>query len=190
MLLDVTRLPRQALYGPEGRRMNLASIVLGMANTVDDWSRLQALPNDGTLVKPNDSFGFAMAKPDAVDGGNWDDPYDFVWFVAGWGPEGNRYIANAVRKLRALLRTGHDTLQLRLRFPEYFKDQVGSSSGANRFEWGDFADGGAKLVSVGYLRLPCAVSALREVEDDSVAGTIGGHIGATMLKLDHPELAL
>jgi hypothetical protein len=175
MYLDVTRLPRQSLY--QGS-INLASVVWGLRTTIDEWAASE-------LVKPNDSFGFAMANADKAS--SWDDPYAFVDFVVGWGPQADRYIANAVRKLRAALRTTLDTLFIRINNPDNFRDVVESQEADGSFAWGDFPCGGATFVRVGDLFLPCAVSALKEVEDDAAAKSIGGHVGAMMLKIRNPD---
>jgi hypothetical protein len=124
MHLDVTRLPRHSLYRGS---LNLASVVLDMRSSIEDWV------NSG-LVKPNDSFGFAMANPDKAS--SWDDPYAFVDFVVGWGPHADRYIANAVRKLRAALRTNLDTLLIRINNPGHFRDIVESQQANGSFAWG------------------------------------------------------
>jgi hypothetical protein len=175
MHLDVSRLPRESLYEDT---INLASVVLSMRPSIEDWAT-------SGLVKPNNSFGFAMAF--ANENIPWDSPEAFVSFVVGWGPEGDRYIANAVRKLRAALRERLDTLTMRLEFPEKFQDNVESQEADGSFAWGDFPWGGATFVNVGDLTLPCSVSALKEVEDDAAAKSIGGHIGAAMLKVRNPK---
>lgn len=68
-----------------------------------------------------DSLGFATAKPlnvvmDDDDGqeDNWDEPKRYIDFVGGWGPDRDMFIANAVRKMRAMLREERETLFMRL----------------------------------------------------------------------------
>ena len=182
MRLDVSILHRKALYSIGNNSCWLENIVSSAKESIRQLA-------SATLIKANNSFGFALG--DAVqetNQKNWDNPYEFVWFVTGWGPDANRYIANAVRKLRPALRTGNDTLWLRQNAPHLFQDIVESKQGdANPFEWGDFPWGGATFVEVGDLILPCAVSALKEVEDDAVAKLLGGLIGATILKMNHPD---
>lgn len=177
--IDVSRFPRELLFGPPDNQVDLGSVVMGLRSTFDSWAR------EG-LVKKHSSFGFAVADPSSrfMD---YNNPYDFVWFVVGWGEEGDRYIANAVRKLRSALRFHRDTLDLRLSMPEGFQDTVPSVDENGEFPWGDFPWGGATFVRVGGITLPCSVSTLKEVEDDAAAKTIGGHIGATMLRVDHPS---
>jgi hypothetical protein len=181
--LDVGKLPQHAHYGTDTRETDLAYEVTRMRTTIGLWEQIK-------LVKPNKSFslGFAAARPKLNPvRPEWDDPYDFVWFVAGWGPDGDRYIANAVRKLRPSLRTGRDTLDLRLAKSDQFEDVV-ESAVDGKFPWGDFPYGGATIVRTGNIILPCAVSGFHEVEDDTAAKAIGGRIGSTMLQMDYPEL--
>lgn len=179
MLLDVTRLPRQALYGPEENAVDLAATAAGLREAVDSWAQTG-------YVKKNTSCGFAAAHPDSFS--DWDDPYKSTWFVAGWGPDADQYIANAVRKIRAVLRTRKDTLALRLTAPELFQDPVESKQADGGFPWGDFPWGGGTLVSVGNIVIPCAVSALWEVEDDAVAKAIGAFVATDMLRRDQPHM--
>lgn len=182
MDLDVSRFPREALYGPaDGKQVDLAQIVLGLRPTFDDWG------GQG-LIDQTDSFGFAMAKPDIDFSTLWIDPYQYVWFVAGWGPEGDRYIANAVRKLRPLLREGNDTLAIRqwLHGDRHFENVVNSQEPDGSFRWGDFPWGGATNLHMGNHELHAAVSCYKEVEDDPAAKVAAALVGMTMLKLDEP----
>ncbi len=182
--LDISRLPQEAIIGEGDARINLASIVLNLMVPLDVMA-------SGTrpLIKKNESLGFAIAKPNIFMDGweDWDNPYDTIWFVAGWGPDRNRYIANAVRKLRAALREYMDTLMLRINRPDAFQDIVESVDNNGNFLWGDFPWGGATFVHVGDVVIPSAVSGLLEVEDDALAKLAGGLIGAEMLKFLMPE---
>jgi hypothetical protein len=180
MKLDVSSLPTEGLYSQAGGEIDLAEIVLGLRPTIDEWMRTQ-------LVEQTDSFGFAIANPAVDTHDEWDNPGRFVWFVVGWGPASDRYIANAVRKLRPALRWGEDTLDMRINRPHAFINIVKEQEEDGSFEWGDFPKGGATFVRVGGLILPCSVSCFKEVEDDAVAKTCGGHTGATMLKLLNSE---
>lgn len=180
MMLDVSSLPIKAFYGPEGGKVDLAPIVLAFRSTIKLWAR-------SSLVITNASFGFAMANP-FLDLRLWDDPYQFTWFTAGWGPKRDIYVANAVRKLRPALRHGLDTLDMCITCPEAFINTVDEQEADGSFEWGDFPHGGATFVRVGDLILPSSVSCLKAVEDDPAAKTIGGHIGAAMLKLRDPDM--
>lgn len=183
MLLDVASLPRTAPCESvaDGKSTDLATVASSLRPTINQWAA------DG-LIKANDSFGFAAAHIDSKSGWSWDHPEQFIWFVIGWGPEGDRYIANAVRKLRPTLRINRDTLMLRVESPRLFRETVDSTSADGSYPWGDFPWGGGTLVPVGPLVIPCAVSGLREREDDWVAKTIGGLIGTTMLSLRYPNL--
>lgn len=186
MKLDVARLPRHALFGTT----DMADLVLRARTAVTAMSNKD-------LVKQTLSYGFAAAK--FIDGKdsvgesprfNWNDPYEFVWFVTGWGPDQDRYIANAVRKLRATLRTGRDTIELRekeLHGKKPFKKKVDSQEEDGSFKWGDFPWGGAAQVKVGGLVIPTAVSCKLEVEDHILALFHGGQIGANLLQQIHPE---
>ena len=184
MNLDVSRLPQEAFVGEGSARMRLESIPARLSGVVDDMAR-------AGLIKANMSFGCAFAKPAEelswVGYEDWNDPYSFVWFVAGWGPDRDRYIANAVRKLRASLREDKDTLTLRIKCPGAFVDVVNSVDEDGSFPWGDFPWGGATFVHVGDIVIPTAVSCLREVEDDAIAKLLGGLVGAESLKIKMPE---
>jgi hypothetical protein len=188
-LLDVSKLPFERVYTCEdGSRINLSTLL------DSHYDAIQALAA-AELIKANESFGFAMAEPmwdedletlqarDAF----WDYPEHFVWFVGGWGPNRDRYIANAVRKMRALLRpviNGYDgmntmfesTLDIRIS-PSFFSDTVDSQNDDGTFPWGDFPWGGAAFVRMGGLTMAGAVSCLSEIEDDMVARLILGGIG-------------
>lgn len=180
MKLDVSRLPTEAPYGPEGAQIDLASAVVGLRASVYEMGRHR-------LVKPVKSFGFAAAHPGDPSALDWKDPYEFTWFVAGWGPDKDRYIANAVRKLRPTLRTKRSTLDLRMRGGKAFKKRVASQESDGSFKWGDFPWGGGVLANVGDIIIPVAVSTFLEVEDDAVAMLAGGLIGGRMLQLDKPD---
>jgi hypothetical protein len=181
MKLNVSSLPREALYGPEGSQVDLASIVTGLRPIIDHMAT-------DHIVKEHASFGFALAHYHFT---HWDDPQQFTWLVVGWGSDGDRYIANALCKLRATLREHCDTLSIRQQYPSlrHFRDVIETQKRDEDglFAWGDFPWGGATLVHSGDFILPCAVSCLKEVEDDAVAKMIGGFIGAAMLKLDYPH---
>jgi hypothetical protein len=183
--LYVYKFVRVAPYGPREEEVDLATLVEGMRPTLDYWAQL-------SLIKRSDSFGFAAAYPGAAPTisaaqAAWDYPYKFVWFVVGWGPRGNTYIANAVRMLRPSLRTGKDTLALRQVKGSPFWNAVRPMIG-DIHPWGDYPRGGATIVRTGNIIVPCAVDGFREVENDFVAKTIGSLIGSTILKMAEPEL--
>ncbi len=140
-----------------------------------------------------ESFAFAMLQP-SIDRPNlphfdeWDSPYVFTWFVYGWGPEGHRYIADAVRKLRALLRTGNgqdsSTLALRHRRLWDFVDCVESQDADGNFPWGDFPHGGAVCMEYGSLKLAGAVGGPMEFENDMIARFILGGLAKEILTVE------
>lgn len=190
ILLDVSAMPFERVYTcDDGSEIDLGEFVDLHYDVV------QALTSNG-LVRANDSFGFAMAAPmwgedleNRLAGGDfWDYPQDFVWFVHGWGPDRDRYIANAIRKMRALLRphriaegwgplTSDSTLEMRFDLPGAFRDKVDQQNPDGTFPWGDFPWGGAVRVDMGMLMLTGAVSCLSEIEDDMVARLILGGVG-------------
>jgi hypothetical protein len=181
-ILNVTRLPSQRVY------------ICKDENTIDlreflgqYYTPVAALAREG-LVKHNDSFGFAMATPMDTDTYYdvvklWDDPEQFTWFVGGWGPNKDRYIANAVRKMRALLREKADTLDLRFNNPGSFRDKIESVVNGT-YPWGDFPWGGACFVTMGDLVLAGAISCLSEIQDDFVTRLILSAIGERIVKGD------
>lgn len=183
--LEVSRFPNEQLLAPmegrEGEPINLGSIVHMMRGSIDYWATMG-------LIKPNDSFGFAMAEPNGDWHEVWDDPYALTWLVGGWGPDRDRYVANAVRKMRAAARAGvNDTLEMRLEpssdLVESFRDVVASVEPDGTFLWGDFPWGGAVYQDYGPLNLLGAVSALSEEEDHAVASGILGLIAVQILRL-------
>ena len=169
-----------------------------MREYLDGWHATIDNLSAAGKVHAGDSFGFAMAEPllegdpdDALC--SWNNPKEYVWFVGGWGPERNRYVANAIRKLRPLLR--HDeafsTLELRLNGETgAFRDPVESASvDPGKFLWGDFPYGGAVIRDMGVLMMVGACSGFTELEDDMVTGMIladlAGHIINANMMLPH-----
>lgn len=175
--LDVSRFPTERLYGAPGKKCNLASVIWPIRTFVDDLGR-----GETPLVEKNLSFGFAMADPWRDYYSAWNSPYELVWFVGGWGPERDRYIANAVRKLRASARTQYNTLELRLRASELFRGAVESQEPDGAFAWGDYPWGGAVFLPFGGVTLLGAVSGLSEDEDAAIAAAILGLVGSQMHK--------
>lgn len=189
-LLDVSTMSFERVYTcDDGSKIDLREF-LDL-----HYDAVQALAGSG-LVKNKDSFGFAMAAPmwdedlDVLQQRDrfWDKPDEFVWFVGGWGDERDRYIANAIRKLRALLRPHKliegwnplgvtSTLEMRFDLPGLFRDKVDQQNPDGTFPWGDFPWGGGVKVHMGPLTLAGAVSCLSEIEDDMVARLILGGVG-------------
>jgi len=184
-LLNVSAMPFERIYTcQDDTQINMSEFLRDHADAVE------ALVAHG-LVRDNEdsSFGFAMAEPSIKWShilSNWDDPEKFVWFVGGWGPERDRFIANAIRKMRAMLRIinesrlmEEDFSTLRVRFwnQKAFKDIVPDKNEDGTFPWGDFPWGGAVLQHMGRLKLMGAVSCLTEIEDDFMAKLLLGGVG-------------
>lgn len=186
-LLDVSAMPSDQVFicnnGTEiDMRMFLGS----------HRGAFQELANSG-LIDPSRSFGFAMAEPGSgkkYSSWYWDDPETFVWFVGGWGPDRDRCIANAIRKMRPEMRQNLQsdprkwvsTLDMRFNDPECFREEVRSVNPNGSFSWGDFAWGGAVTIVWRELVLSGAVSGLTEFEDDSTAELILKGLGQKILK--------
>ena len=126
-LADLTFPTHYDCYGK-----NLASRVWQLlGEAVPQWQ------SSGLLDK-NNGFGVAVANPKFAGHFShvWNSPIDLVGFVVSWGPEGERYVANAIRKMRATARTGQNTLSLvqnggsgQFRIsPNFFHDAIRSSS--------------------------------------------------------------
>jgi len=182
-LLDVTTMPSRQTYAcKDGTEIDLRELLEG------HWDGVQSLASSG-LIKPNESFGFAMMAP-AIDPGPapeglWDKPEEFVWFVGGWGPQRDRYIANAIRKIRPLVRTGYgSSLEMRFYAQGLFEDKVESSDADGSYPWGDFPWGGAVEAMYGNLSLTGAVSCLTEIEDDTIVRLILGCVAQRIIKGD------
>lgn len=136
------------------------------------------------IIANRASFGFAMADPRVNYREVWNDPAALTGFIAYWGPEGQRYAANAVRKMRPGAREDKDTQKMRLDHPELFRDPVESAEADGTFNWGDFPyDGAVHLHTLGY-HLLGAVSALPKEEDPIPAQLILGLIGLEMHRSD------
>jgi hypothetical protein len=170
VMLNVSVLPRDArLYLTETRYIR-------MREYLDEWRPILSTLVSTRRIMPEQSFGFAMMapmwgeEPDAW-AYKWDNPHEYIWFAGGWGPDRDRYVANAVRKIRPLLRcdlessTQHMVLNKR---SDLFRDTVDQTNDDGDFEWGDFACGGAVRVNFGDLELVGACSAFRPFEDHLV----------------------
>lgn len=153
------------------------------------------------LVEGNESgsFGFVMAPPVLVGAEHtvrtaWDDPSKTVWFAGGWGGKRDRYICNAIGKLRALLREGGDsTANLRenqLMGQECFRDIIAWDRPDNDLPLGDFPWSGGVRLRLGRLILAGAVSGWHEIDDHAIACLLLGLIGKQILLGDSllPEL--
>ena len=143
---------------------------------------IESMMDTGLLAR-KESFGFAMAFPER-EAPTWDDPESLIAFIMHWGPEGPRYAANAVRKIRPAARTLMDTQLMRMRYPEAFTDIVESQEPDGSFAWGDFPYDGAVHLNVLGRNLLGAVSAFPKEQDPVVAALILGAIGLEMHKAD------
>jgi len=157
---------------------------IGLHNTVLSLQPVMDKLMAGGFISPRESFGFAMANPGVDYSKCWNDPSKLIAFVNYWGPDGPRYAANAVRKIRAAAREGKDTQAIRLQCPELFQDEVEqtdpSIETAGVFPWGDFPFDGAVFVNCIDLRLLGAVSAYPKEQDPVVASLVLGLIGLDM----------
>lgn len=158
--------------------VELSDVVDSLRPTMRLWQGsglVRSRNNDGSPVH---NFGFAMVDPfrdlDEID---WDDPIDLAWFVGGWGPDMDMFIANAVRKLRPAVRNECDTLYLKHCDGNDFQDVVDSVDVEGRFPWGDFPHGGAVQLLMGHSTLLGAVSVYKEDEDCAAVAPFLGHIG-------------
>ena len=186
-LLDVSSLPFDAKYEcKDGTAIDMRQHLEGLRPVIEALA-------SANYIKDKDSFGFAMMQPltepivNEFPDDIWDKPEEFVWFVGGWGPYRDRYIANAVRKMRAMLREELPTLTLRIsESPVRFQDIVDSVNDDGTFSWGDFPWGGATLYPIGDAEvvLMGSVSALSEIEDDVVAQLILGLLAQPIINGD------
>jgi len=136
---------------------------------------------EGGVIKQA-SFGFAFGVPMAVDeydlSDHWDDPAKFVWCVGGWGAGSSKYVANAARKMRPMLRSyAESSLEMYHGFPEDFRDKVDSRQDDGSFAWGDFPWGGGVRVPMCGMIFTCAVSGFSQAEDHAVALLLAGLLG-------------
>lgn len=177
MQMDIRTLPTTDQYGPPGYEVDLAEAA-GKA-----FRLIPAMHQLGIISTNPESLGFAMAVTDHDLRKDVADDYQgLVSFVAGWGPDAEQYIANAVRKLRFSARTGLESSDAA--FERHLVDHpVSPTSAEGTFEWGDFPYGGAvfsrtKVVGgrggkhglhVMNRWLLAAVSGLTQEEDAAVA---------------------
>jgi len=177
-LLDVSSLPRQLVWSPDTTaQVNLGGTVHSLRNTIDEMMR-------AGVIDTRESFGFALATPDIDLTEVWDDPTKLIGLVVGWGPDADRYIANACRKIRPAAREGMDSEFLRMARKEQFCDVVESVEDDGSFAWGDFPYDGAAYTGVQGRVLLGAVSAFPKEQDPIVARLITGFIGHAMFKSD------
>ena len=187
-LLDISKLPFESKYDcQDGTTIDMKKFLENLRTPIN------VLGTTGNIGQV-DSLGFVMAKPlnfmvnVLPDDYYWDDPVSYVWFAGGWGPDRDMYIANAVRKMRAMLREGLETLYMRLGCYQdtHFRDLVDQTDAIGNFAWGDFPWGGAVEVQlVSNLLLHGAVSCFDDdVDDDITARLILGILGKQILISD------
>lgn len=180
-LLDVSNLPGGRVYTMKpGYDVDFGAIF-------DDQLRpvIEHMMTVGLITK-TESFGFAMAEPDrGYRNQTWDDPSQLVWMTAGWGPEKDRYVANAARKLRVASRLKIDSIEVR---ELDIKTPVESQEPDGTYAWGDFPYGGAVWVKnafVSNVLFLSSVSALTQQEDDVIASMIPQVFGLEIYKANH-----
>ncbi len=185
-LLDVTELPTDWGYSCQN------GTFIGMNDLLATHGEVISALEVSGLIKTNGSYGFALSVPliphgDGWEMTEWDTPQKYVAFVGGRGPERNRYVANAVRKLRPCLRQivggyGLDgTLAMRLFAPDLFQRGVESQDDNGTFPWGDYPWGGAAVVPLPEFAIAGAISGFSEVQDDTVARVILGSLAEQII---------
>lgn len=185
---DVSKLPTMQPYGTNP--IEVGQFVGGLLRQTVNSGITEGRYRDTT------SLGFAMASPDDNPWNNWNDPESLVWLTAGWGPEKNRFVANAARKLRAVARIGEDTLGCTARASSPFEDVItmdeitgekaliAGSSDYSTFRWGDFPYGGGVTVQIGEVLLIGAISGLSQEEDHIVTRHVLDELALLFWKLD------
>lgn len=201
--LDVTQLPTRRLYeSPEGKTLRVDHFFDHAVR------KLVAFLIESGQVTDTASFGFAMAQPihvsaigddivgeiipadvqEEVDPNSGfdfdDDPQQLIWFVYGWGPDKDRYIANAARKLRFSAREMVDSFDA-----TQMLDLVGVKKVEDdgSFAWGDFPYGGAAFYDFDGFSLLGACSGLTQREDHHVTNMILAMVVNELNKLDNPD---
>lgn len=189
--LDVMALPFNQTYVTDDGKssLDLQEFLLKFKEGIT------ALVSAGLVTLEAGSLGFAFAAPvwEHNDGPEslWDEPDEFVWFVNGWGDDKITLIANAVRKLRPLLRESvltDTTLEMKELYSLHFKDVVGSVEEDGTYVWGDFPWGGAVVVQVCELIMYCAVSGATQVQDHAIAHLVSTLLAEQILDLEGRSL--
>ncbi|MBL8160247.1 hypothetical protein JNJ66_07385 [Candidatus Saccharibacteria bacterium] len=173
--MDVTTLPLTRVYTcKDGSTIDMVELVKRARPVIE------AMMEAGFL-KQTDAMGFVMLEPAVVGHDNRskidpDDPSTYVWFAGGWGDEKRLHalIANAVRKLRGMLREQVDsTLEMRLDPANFtFENLVPSVDENDEFPWGDFGWAGALRLFFDDLELGGAISVFSELGDHTVTALL------------------
>lgn len=134
------------------------------------------------------SFGLVALNPALADryASIWCSPTELLegGMVIGWGPEWHRYVANALRKCRAVAREGLDSLYMERHAPARFLNPVGEVDEHGDFPDGDFPFGGAVRIRRGSGHYIVGVSSLTQEEDDLVARLAGHYL--MMIRVEGP----
>lgn len=197
-MLDVSALPTEQSYSGAERTLDLRKEALTLLKPLVDGGIAQK------RYQRTDSFGFALAAPSLpgtimIPWADWDDPNELVWLVGGWGPQKNRVIANAARKLRACARLGEDTLPVAMRadvhdpFLDAITDDEWELEGElitadpnhRLFRYGDFGYGGAASVTVCDVILMGGVSGVTQQEDHIVVRHLLDELALMIWKADN-----
>lgn len=180
--LDIDEFNLVGWHSTKQGPIDLAEVALRLWWAIENWSATG-------LITENTSFGCAITQVNLSDRQiRWNDPSTYILCVVSWGDDGDRYVLNAVRKLRATMRTGRDTLDLRMNEPGRFQDVVGSQEPNGDCLWGDYPWGGAVFDTFAGNRFGVGVSAYNQVQDEFVARTIHALIGTMITQREHPEL--
>jgi hypothetical protein len=159
--------------------------------------------------KLGSGFGFALSAPMHVDSvrgfaEHWNELNRVVWLVGGEGHMKNLLIANAVRKLRPLIRNGQDTLSLAtsLHAHRHFvgiitdheyeieKETVRRDPTHSQFRWGDFPWGGGVRIEFGHTVVFGALSGGTQQEDHVVISHAINELMLGMSAVDAEEAVL
>lgn len=178
--LMVCDLPRELVHTfDDGSTFNFAEFSRMIVPAITALAAARAISQS--------DFGFAFGTPQKVEDfdldEHWDDPMKYVWCVDGWGLKSNKYIANAVRKMRPLLRLNAvSTQEVCEGYPEAFVDVVDSIQDDGTFAWGDFPKGGAVRTIMGGMIFVCGVSGFSPDEDHAVALLLANALGVRFVK--------
>lgn len=187
-ILDLSRLPREAQFTNDDKSIiDMSNFVRSVRPTIDTLMRSK-------LIAPKDNVGIAFCEPQFWDDYTetqklWNEPEKFVWFIGGWGSDPDKlakYQANAVRKLRPLLRDDHySTLDMRDDDECEFRDVTEAMQPDGSFAWGDYPWSGAVRLDMFGMLLTCAVSGLTETEDHVVAELFAGLLGKRIVEANN-----
>ena len=141
------------------------------------------------LLQRGDSFGLAIANRKYASNFRavWNNPEELVGCVLGWGPERSRYIANAMRMMRAAARLGQNTLEIvESSRSSLFRDVVESQPNdkTSLYPWGDYPRGGAAFSDDEDTAWLVSVDGLAQAENNMVAISVGNFLRVEAQKVD------